>query len=352
MIKNNLHASIITTYRCNAKCNMCDVFHYPTKPNAEITAKDLESLPQLHFANITGGEPFIRRDLEEIIEVVRRKADRIVISSNGYFTDRTVKLCEKYPDLGVRISIEGLPKSNDAIRGIKDGFDRGLRTLMALREMGIRDVGFGMTVQDMNAKDLNPLYNLSDALGYEFATATLHNSHYFHKSDNKIQDIAAVQEEFERLIRKLLSSKSPKKWFRAYFNHGLINYLHGKKRFLPCEMGSDDFGFFIDPTGNVLPCNGMDMPMPMGNIKEKPLLEVLNSPEADKVREAVKNCNKNCWMIGSAAPAIKKNIMKPAMWVLKNKLLGYKGYCCESCDDRHTGHTRNFRGSGSRHGRD
>ena len=305
---------------------MCDVFHYPTKSSEEITAKDLESLPELHFANITGGEPFIRHDLEEIIAVVRKKAKRIVISSNGYFTDRTVALFKKYPDLGIRISIEGLPKTNDTIRGIPDGFDRGLRTLMSLREMGISDIGFGMTVQDMNAKDLIHLYDLSDALGYEFATATLHNSHYFHKKDNKVVDVPAVQAEFEKLIKKLLSSKSPKKWFRAYFNHGLINYLHGGKRALPCEMGSDDFGFFIDPTGNVLPCNGMDEPMPMGNIKTAALLDILRSPAADKVRACVKTCDKQCWMIGSVAPAIKKDIKTPAMWVMKNKLFGYKGH--------------------------
>ena len=327
MAKNNLHASIIVTYRCNAKCNMCDVYNYPTRSDVEIKAKDLESLPQLHFANITGGEPFIREDLGEIIEVVRRKADRIVISSNGFFTDRTVELFKKYPDLGIRISIEGLPKANDAIRGIKDGFDRGLRTLMKLREMGIKDIGFGMTVQDMNAKDLCFLYDLSDVLGYEFATATLHNSHYFHKRDNKVNDVTMVQVEFEKLIKKLLRSKSPKKWLRAYFNHGLINFLHGGKRFLRCEMGSDDFGFFIDPTGEVLPCNGMDEPMSMGNIKEHSLLDILRSDRAEKVRECVANCDKRCWMIGSVAPAMKKNLLKPVVWVMKNKIFGYKGFC-------------------------
>lgn len=326
MKTNNLHASVIVTYRCNAHCNMCNVFHYPTTPKDEITAHHLESLPSLHFANITGGEPFIRQDIEEIIEVVRRKAARIVISSNGYFTDRIVALFKKYPDLGIRISIEGLPASNDQIRGIKDGFDRGLRTLMTLRDMGIKDIGFGMTVQDMNANDLTLLYDLSDALGYEFATATLHNSHYFHKFDNQIKDKDKVNVELEKLIHKLLQSNSPKKWFRAYFNNGLIHYIYGGKRALKCEMGSTDFGFFIDPTGNVLPCNGMAEPMPMGNIKQQPLMEILQSPRADEVRKAVCSCDRNCWMIGSVAPAIKKNKIKPALWVLKNKLFGYKGY--------------------------
>lgn len=47
---------IILTYRCNAKCNMCEVWHHPTKPLDEITVKDIERLPSgLRFINITGG---------------------------------------------------------------------------------------------------------------------------------------------------------------------------------------------------------------------------------------------------------------------------------------------------------
>ncbi|MFQ6929857.1 MAG: SPASM domain-containing protein [Eubacterium sp.] len=41
---------------------------------------------------------------------------------------------------------------------------------------------------------------------------------------------------------------------RAYFNHGLINYIYGQKRLLPCDMSFDTF--FIDPYGDVMPCNG------------------------------------------------------------------------------------------------
>ena len=43
----------------------------------------------------------------------------------------------------------------------------------------MKDVGFGMTVQDKNAPDLVPLYKISDEMGMEFATASLHNSFYF-----------------------------------------------------------------------------------------------------------------------------------------------------------------------------
>ncbi len=309
---------IILTYRCNAKCNMCNVWHHPTRPEEEITLKNIEKLPsELRFINITGGEPFIRQDITGIIETLRKKTKRIVISTNGFFTDRIVSLCKKHPDLGIRISIEGLQKTNDAIRGIPHGFDRGLRTLLTLRRMGLKDIGFGMTVQDMNCKDLIPLYELSNALGYEFATATLHNSHYFHKLDNRINDRDMVCKEFSGLIVELLKSKSVKKWFRAYFNYGLINYIKGGKRFLGCEMGAE--ACFLDTDGDILACNGMDVKVPMGNIKEESFDDIWNSEQADNVRKIVRTCDKQCWMIGSAVPVMKKYIYKPASWILKSK---------------------------------
>ncbi|WP_347275037.1 radical SAM protein [Candidatus Kuenenia sp.] len=310
---------IILTYRCNAKCNMCDVWHYPTKSNEEITIKDIEKLPfGLKFINITGGEPFLRQDITEIIEAIRPKTKRIVISTNGFLTCRIVGLCQKHPDIGIRISIEGFPKASDTIRGIPEGFDRGLRTLFTLRKMGLKDIGFGMTVQDMNCKDLMPLYELSNALGYEFATAALHNSHYFHKLDNRIENKDIVCGEFSKLIVELLKSNSVKKWFRAYFNYGLMNYIYGGNRFLKCEMGSESC--FIDPSGDILPCNGMNCKMPMGNIKESSFEDIWNSKKADAVRNAVDTCDKRCWMVGNAAPVIKKHIRIPMQWIVKNKL--------------------------------
>ena len=127
-----------------------------------------------------------------LVRELYKKSDRIVISTNGFFTDRIVDLCKEFPQIGIRISIEGLEATNNEIRGLADGYNRGYTTLKVLREMGMKDVGFGMTVQDRNAKDLVSLYKISDEMGMEFATASLHNSFYFVESNNIIRDRLAV----------------------------------------------------------------------------------------------------------------------------------------------------------------
>jgi MoaA/NifB/PqqE/SkfB family radical SAM enzyme len=309
---------IAVTYRCNAHCHMCNTWQFPTRPEEEVRASDLRTLPHLSFANITGGEPFIRADLEEIVQVVIGKAERVVISTNGYFTDRIVALAEKHPQLGFRISLEGLPAANDELRGIKDGFDHGLRTLLRLRSLGLRDIGFGITVSDRNADDLAELYELADAMGLEFATAAVHNNYYFHKFDNVIDEKERVAERIEDVARRLLRTNRPKNWFRAWFNAGLANYVRGGERLLPCDMGTDIF--FVDPFGRVMPCNGMDAPM--GSLKDRTFDEIWTSDEAKAVRERVCSCDANCWMIGSVSPAMKKHIRLPAQWVLRAKLTG------------------------------
>lgn len=312
-----LNGTVIVTYRCNARCTMCNRYKAPSKPEEELTLETIRKLPPMYFTNITGGEPFIRTDLKDIVRELYKKSDRIVISTNGFFTDRIVDLAKEFPEIGIRISIEGLEKTNNEIRGLENGFQRGYETLKTLRAMGMKDVGFGMTVQDKNAPDLVPLYDLSNEMGMEFATASLHNSFYFVEAKNIIHDRPMVAKNFEDLINKMLRSHSPKKWFRAYFNHGLINYIYGQKRLLPCDMSFDTF--FIDPYGDVMPCNGTKDKEVMGNLNRQEWDELWNSPEAEAVRKKVRACDRNCWMIGSVSPAMHKYILKPFFWVLRHK---------------------------------
>ena len=300
---------------------MCNRYKAPSKPEEEISIETIKKLPQMYFTNITGGEPFIREDLPDIVRELYKKSDRIVISTNGFFSDRIIKLCEEFPNVGIRISIEGLEDTNNKIRGLDDGFNKGYSTLKKLVEMKHPDVGFGMTVQDANAKDLVPLYDLSNELNMEFATASLHNSFYFVEAKNIIYDRLMVAKEFEKLINKLLNSNSPKKWFRAYFNHGLINYIFGQKRLLPCDMAFDTF--FIDPYGDVMPCNGTREKEVMGNLNTQTWKELWNSKQAEDVRNKVRHCDRQCWMIGSVSPAMHKYIWKPTWWIIRHKFLRF-----------------------------
>lgn len=328
---NPTDASIILTYRCPMHCQMCNIWANPTVASEEISPQDLEKLPRLKFINLTGGEPFVRDDLEDIVRVCYKRAPRIVISTSGWLEDRVIALAQKFPHIGIRISIEGLSRKNDELRGRDGGFDRGLRTLLTLQQMGVKDIGFGCTVSNHNSSDMLALYQLAKSLGLEFATAAFHNSFYFHKHDNVITNREQVVSDFTTLINWQLREHHPKSWFRAYFNMGLVRYVNGGRRLLPCEAGT--MNFFVDPWGEVWPCNGLEekyWQQSMGNLRTATDFDTLwNSEQARQVREKVHSCPKQCWMVGTASPVMHKYITKPAAWVLRNKWRSLRGLDAE-----------------------
>ena len=318
---------IILTYRCPMRCKMCNIWENPTEKSKEITPEEIKRLPNVKFINLTGGEPFIRKDLDEVVKICFTKSPRVVISTSGCYEDRIIDLAKKFPSIGIRISIEGLSGKNDELRGRTGSFDKGLRTLLTLKEMGVKDIGFGCTVSNSNSEDMLSLYQLSKSLGLEFATAAFHNSYYFHKDDNEISNKEEVCGNFEKLVNSQLKENHPKSWFRAFFNMGLINYIEGNPRLLPCEAGL--VNFFVEPYGDVYPCNGLEKKYwqeKMGNIRETPdFQEIWTSEQAEKVRSMVRRCPKNCWMVGTASPVMKKYIKHPLKWSFINKLRSLQG---------------------------
>ena len=96
---------------------------------------------------------------------------------------------------------------------------------------------------------------------------------------------------------------------------------------LPCEAGSENF--FLDPFGNVLPCNGMEESCwfgSMGNLHDAASFDdIWNGERAAAVREKVARCPKNCWMIGSVSPVMKKYMRHIAPWVVRNKVRSLLG---------------------------
>ncbi|MBI9046759.1 MAG: radical SAM protein [Anaerolineaceae bacterium] len=316
-------ACIILTYRCQMRCQMCNIWKNPSDQSEEIKASELEMLPKgFQFINLTGGEPFLRDDLEEIIQMLSPKAKRIVISTSGYHYKRIIDIVPKYQNVGVRVSIEGLSEKNDELRGRKGGFDRGLRTLLGLKRAGVKDIGFGITVSNHNSEDMLWLYELGKAMGLEFATAAFHNSYYFHKDDNRITNTDEVCGNFIKLANAQMRENNPKSWFRALFNLGLIRYIRLQKRMLPCEAGS--MNFFIDPYGEVYPCNGLEeryWKKSMGSIRDgQSFEEIWQSEKAQEVRDLVKTCPKNCWMVGTASPVMHKYVKTITPWIMKNKI--------------------------------
>lgn len=326
-MKNTIQGSVITTFRCNAKCHMCNIWKYPTSPSEEIKPALMERLPDGLRINITGGEPTLRKDINDFFKILYPKSSLIELSTNGYNTDKIVELAENYPDILIRVSVEGLPKLNDNLRGLPDGFDRALRTVLALKKTKCKNIGFSVVICDKNSEDLVKLHELCSYLGVELGNSVMHNSWYFHKFDNVDEDRAkAVKMEKEFLASLLQSPRRDikgklKDYGRAYFNKSILRRLAGDTSNYrpPCGAGADFF--FVDPWGNVTPCNGADEKWIMGNLNDESFDGIMNSMKAKEVMMNVKSCKKECCFIVTERNDMVRKPWKPVYWIAKNKLM-------------------------------
>ena len=129
----------IVTFTCNARCVMCDSWKKEGEGDLalEEIARIYRELPQLDAVRLTGGEPFVRKDLPSIVELARRELRPLVmhITSNGFLTDRIVRFCEtreRAMPLQLMISVDGVGAKHDEVRGIRRAFERVMATLEAL----------------------------------------------------------------------------------------------------------------------------------------------------------------------------------------------------------------------------
>lgn len=325
-----VQASLITTFRCNAKCNMCNIWKNQTDEKDEIDYSYYEKLPAGLRINITGGEATLREDIDKIFEILYPKSALLELSTNGYNTDKIVALANKYPNILIRVSIEGLPKINDSKRGTKDGFDHALRTMLELKKTKCKNIGFSIVISPDNYMDLLHVYELCVALDIELGNSVVHNSWYFHKEDNNITSNEALKAH-EDFVKALLTSKRRslksrlKDYGRAYFNRSIHRRLRGDEPGYRPPCGALTDFFFIDPHGNVTPCNGSKEKWVLGNIKDNDVESILTGEKAKEILPVVESCDRNCAFIVTERHDMVRKPWKPIIWILKNKWRIKKG---------------------------
>ena len=315
--------AIILTYRCSSRCSMCNVWQNPSIPDEEISLETLEKLPyDFGTINLTGGEPTLRRDLGEIVDLLYPRAGKFEISSNGLLPEKIEPIIKKYPDIKIRFSLEGDEQTNNLIRGEKNGFRTKVDGLARLKELGGTDLGFAVVIQDDNVANLVELFRFAEENGYELSTSTLHNGFQFHKNDNVPYDRLRIARHIEGLIVELLKTNKVKNWFRAYLDLGLIARVLGNERLLACKAGYECL--FIDPWGEVFACN-VRPDLYMGNLEHQLWSEIISGEKALQVLAEVDNCRQNCWMVGTAKTAMRNPRftrlprLGPLAWVVHNR---------------------------------
>jgi len=326
---------------------MCDIWKIHGFP--ELPPAEFKKLPaSLLDINISGGEPFLRPDLPEIISNVKTACPkaRIVISTNAFATELIVsqmkKIIQIKPDIGIAISIDGIGEMHNEMRGIPGGFDKAMKTLEEIKKLGVKNLRLGFTVTERNVSHLKKVYDLSRKLGVEFTHSFAQSSEFYfggkqntdfkeigeesltegmalgtedeHGASKNLKD--SLEGEYKYLIKSELKSWNLKRWARAYFADGMFKFITSHNPILSNAPGRDFF--FMDPNGIIYP--SVVHNFRMGDLRQvESFDEFWRSETAVEARKKVDDSKIPVWMICTARTAIKKHPFKAAWWLAENK---------------------------------
>lgn len=313
-------AIIAVTLNCNSRCVMCNI--WKNKITNELKPEEYLTLPSsLRDINITGGEPFLRLDLDEIVKNMKIAAPkaRLILNTNGFMPRKIESDMKKIimidPHFAFRVSIDGIGKAHDDIRGIPGGYKKCMETLDIVKKLGVKDIGISFTLIKQNVKELPKVQRFCQYHRYEFSLTVATNSPIYFGNDKQIyrpKDDSRLTLKLTNVANTHLVSLSPKEIIRGWFVKQLLSYMQTGKRSLPCDAGN---GFFyMDSVGNVYTCH--IKPWVMGNIRKQSIETILaNTHWAPNVN----SCN-DCWMVCTAKTMIRKHLFHVALECMTDKI--------------------------------
>ena len=167
----------LVSFRCNARCGMCDSWRLD--PGEEMTPAQVATvfgkLGSLDVVRLSGGEPFLRKDLVEVAEAVWGAARPLVlhITTNGSWPARVFEFVERFSAprrLHIMVSFDGLAREHDRNRGGAASFAKAFETVRGLAErrdrMGITVTANHTVVSPQSMADHR---DLREALGEQGA---------------------------------------------------------------------------------------------------------------------------------------------------------------------------------------
>jgi MoaA/NifB/PqqE/SkfB family radical SAM enzyme len=244
------------TLRCNARCGFCDYW----KTEAAAKEHELKSFADAaRFFNpvmitFTGGEPTLRRDLEELIAAVAgavRVKFIAMITHGGMLTaERGLSLWNAGLNQ-FNISLDYLDERHDRARGIPGLTAKIFRTVPALRARGVDNIRFNTVIKDDNLDQILPIVRRAEEMG-----CGVNLSVYTDAKNGNIGHLlrAEHQRDLEALVAELLAYKRRRRGVITSSDYYLANiprYARGEMT-EPCRAGMRTI--HIDPTGHVKRC--------------------------------------------------------------------------------------------------
>jgi len=311
-----IYTVLFVTARCTCRCKHCLLGQGLIKDTRELSLDQYEkiarSMGPLLFLLPTGGEPFLRRDLPDIVSlfVKHTRVPNVGIPTNGTLTDQVItsteRMLKEHPtlDLAVDVSLDGIGPLHDEIRGTR-AFDKAVATFKELKKLAARfprfNANIGLTVSAYNEDHLRETYRyLRDTLGVKTI------NHLLVRGSPRDELAKEVNMEKYLDFSRFLDQEVRQGRLQGYHGFPFANLVNSirsvrpqviydrvrrEKPLVPCLAAR--LGVVILSNGLVYPCELLEKPLGDLNTNDFNFRKVWFSPQARAVRRWIKE-NK-CW---------------------------------------------------------
>ncbi|MEM0086933.1 MAG: radical SAM protein [Candidatus Micrarchaeaceae archaeon] len=306
-LRNPYKLTFAISYWCNSRCKTCNIWQL--KPKGELSLDEIREFARkntsFRWIEITGGEPFMRSDIVDIVKAFYENSKGlyiVTIPTNSLTNhDMVISKIEQMLDLGlprlsITVSLDGYRELHDEIRGVKGNYDKAIDMFKRLKELKKEHKNlffvFGYTMSSMNQGMLERTYEevkkeIPDITYNDFHinAAQLSDIYYSNTNANILPNAAAMAEEVTAFIKKRRFEIGSIPIIERTFLKLLVEYLKTGKS--PIKSRSLDASLFLDSYGNVYP--SIMWSRKIGNIRDfgYSLEGLWHNDEANAVRKII-----------------------------------------------------------------
>lgn len=273
------------TYKCDAKCMMCSIYE---KRSSDLSLQELvpffenSYVNSIRSINITGGEPTLRNDLLELVQMISyhcKNLGEIIINTNGLNSYNVLNKCEEICGilppkikLWVFVSLDAINDKADKIRGVENAAAKAMKTvdlLISLKEKYENlKIGISTTIVSENAYLLESVfkYVVSKNIFWDVIYATVNTT--FIDSESKSNQFLLNEEQKKNVIEflpKLL--QYDKRTLSKENIYKMIERINGKAGNKNCIL-RDGKGLLLEADGKIRAC-GMTNEILLGDIHDE-----------------------------------------------------------------------------------
>ncbi|MDL2329426.1 radical SAM protein [Desulfosarcina sp. OttesenSCG-928-A07] len=317
------------THHCQSKCRTCHIWQiyrrHPEKVQTELTLWEIEkifkSMGHIYIFNISGGEPFLRTDLVEIVDAACKHLSPgiIHIPTNAVSPPLVLKktsaiidiLKTRYPDtrLTIKPSLDQIGEEHDVIRGVKGNFKKVIQVFDGLKALKPRykhlDVELGTVISKWNVHDIKAISEFvmklqPDSYRNEIAeqrSEMFNTSHTIAPNpDDYKKAVGFFVSQTEKHMKNRGSFQKITHAFRRVYYDLAIRILDEQRKVIPCYAGISNA--HMTPDGDIWACCTLGYDHPMGNLRDHGynFHQLWKSRQAESVRQHIKAKNCACPM--------------------------------------------------------